>query len=91
MLMEKYTPDGHRTVADVPLSLVMHRLAIRVAKERGIEPLSALADLRRAVEIAIERELLFPLVLKELTWSEIGSRLGVSAQAAHRKYHRPSE
>jgi DNA-directed RNA polymerase specialized sigma24 family protein len=57
-------------------------------KERVIpEALAALAKARHAIETAIGQEVL-TAQLDGYTWKQIGRELGVSAQAAHKRYAR---
>jgi hypothetical protein len=102
MLMASRKPDPDRPVEGTTLRIAIERLALRAVKDSGGTTLRALADIRAAVDAAIERdiandgslhdpEILFERVVgarRRRSWREIGDDLGVSAQAAHRKYAR---
>jgi hypothetical protein len=75
----------------------MHKLARRVVSDSGGTRLRALADIRAAAELAIAQQVAGPVDAEQLldevligperrTWVQIGEELGVSAQAAQRKY-----
>ncbi len=66
------------------LRAIVRKLARRMARDTGMTELRALADIRRAVEKAISAEML--LTDGSRTWKAIGDDLGVTAQAAHRRY-----
>jgi len=106
LLIAQYIPDPDRTVEGIALREAVQKLAARAARERGDTTLRALADLRAAVESCIaaeaQRRSRYPSKAEELlgnvlgarvpklTWREVGDELGVSAQAAHRRYGRRS-
>lgn len=82
--------------------VAIERLALRIVRDSGGTPLRALADIKAAVERNIWAEIsggaeglldrvpegggekMLPSTGP--TWHEIGNDLGVSAQAAQRKY-----
>ncbi|WP_157545956.1 hypothetical protein [Hamadaea tsunoensis] len=100
--MARHLPDPYRIVEGTTLRVAVQRLAERAARERRDTTLRALADLRAAVESCIAAEVqrrsrypseaeelldsVMGLPISKLTWREIGDDLGVSAQAAHRRY-----
>jgi hypothetical protein len=100
MLMGSRTLDPDRSVEGATLRTVIGRLARRIVIDSGGTKLRALADIRAAVEANIRDEIhgggaigaeeLLDRVSyganPERTWRQIGEDLGVSAQAAHRKY-----
>jgi hypothetical protein len=88
LLMATTRPDPERRVAGISLGAVVRRLASRIVEESGGSQLQALADIRAAAErqIRVEILLLRTTIVPPPSWREIGDDLGVSAQAAHRKY-----
>lgn len=79
------------------MHVAIERLALRIVRDSGGTKLRALADIRAAVEsntwtcirLGSDPEDILERAggWKEMpTWREIGEDLGVSAQAAHRKY-----
>lgn len=104
--MVRHIPDPDRPIERTTLRAVVKKLAERAANEHGDTLLRVLADLRAAVESCIvaeaqrrsryanEVEELLDKVpgvhTAKLTWREVGHELGVSAQAAHRRYGRRS-
>jgi hypothetical protein len=100
--MARHTPDPDRHLENVPFQDLVDRIARRTVRESGGTRLRALADLRAAVESRIEAEThvrsryndengeqldkVLGTLKAQLTWREIGDELGVSAQAAHRRY-----
>jgi hypothetical protein len=74
----------------------MERIAARLARESGGTELRALADMKAAIQVVIDRTVDMRYHVgftsfggasgERATWKEIGEDLGVSAQAAHRRY-----
>ena len=85
MLMEHRRADPAREVQGVPINVVIRRLAARAARD-GESELRALADLRAAVDQEIAVAVTLALAVGGRTWRALGDDLGVSPQAAHRKY-----
>lgn len=80
-------PSPEREINGTPLRYVVDRLARRLASESGESHIRALADIQTAVDHTLRSTILLQRVLRDPpTWAAIGADLGVSAQAAHRKY-----
>lgn len=69
----------------VELTQVVRAIARRLAAQNGSEPLHCARDLRAAIDLWVDTEVLLAQT-RGATYKEIGDMLGVSAQAAHRKY-----
>jgi len=69
---------------------VMRRLAERLCREKGEESTAArlrmAAELRRAAADALDDRVSFARAVDGLSWREIATALGISTQAAHRRY-----
>jgi hypothetical protein len=83
--MVRRASDPKRTLQDVPLTVLVDRIVRRIALESGDDPLLCGRDLRAAIDDWQESRIMLEVVVRT-SWKEIGDRLGVSAQAAHRKY-----
>jgi hypothetical protein len=85
VLMDKQRPDGQLVIGDVSLPYLVARILNRLARQHGGPPLSYAKHLREAIEVEVGNQVLF-MRSRGDSWREIGAELGVTAQAAHRKY-----
>jgi hypothetical protein len=78
--------EPHRIIGDdVDLMSVAGTILDRLSRQYGGDPLLYARDLHAAIDAWVGRAILLDIVQGK-TWKQIGDRLGVSAQAAHRKY-----
>jgi hypothetical protein len=84
--MAERRPKGGARDSEVPWTNLAEKLAAHVADKNGWTQLRALANLRTGIEQAIRAEVLLAVAVEGRTWQQIGEELGVSAQAAHRRY-----
>lgn len=77
--------DGGHHKQDL-LAKIQMAVRLRRALDEHIHDLVVFGQDRRLAELGQQDELFEPAVSVRPTWAEIGAALGVSAQAAHRKY-----
>jgi hypothetical protein len=78
-------PDPNRVLQGTPLTNLVGAIVRRLALASGEDELQCARDLAAAVNRYIDNHLMLD-VIPGSTWREIGDRLGVSPQAAHKKY-----
>ena len=78
-------PEPERLIKDVSLVDLVGRIVARLSAQTGEPDYLAARDLKAAVDSWLYRQVLLDIVLGR-PWKEIGEKLGISAQAAHRKY-----
>ncbi len=85
--MTRRRPQPYRVITWEELHAYAMRLMRDVSERSGDHPYRCGRDLKAAIDVAIRRDIRRRLADNpELTWKTIGEELGVSAQAAHRKY-----
>jgi FixJ family two-component response regulator len=78
-------PNPKLKLGDTPLRELVGKIVERLVNEYGEDKFQYALDLRAAVDSYVEHNISMAL-LAGATWKQIGEHLGVSAQAAHRKY-----
>ena len=85
-LERRRSPVPRPQAVDDYLGELIDWLAAQLQGSRGDARLRAAAGIRDAIEARLEAEVAMARATDGLSWSDIGRDIGVSAQAAHRKY-----
>jgi hypothetical protein len=82
-------PAPRSRFCDVLVRVAVRRIGAAEEDDTPQGRLRLLCGIREAAEDAIRQQVLLSRVVYGMSWSDIGQALGVSAQAAHRKYKEP--